>query len=276
MRKILSSSLFVLYLLTMVAATWWPFDFSFSAWSGNHIEGFQPMRITQRWWLEKDVLKFAMFIPVGIFLVIVWCPPLPSWKMLRRAFFFGVGLSVMMQVGRCFLSGRLVEVDDLLMNTAGVLLGASVIYFHHAPRRVLLLLTVSCVFCFVLAATWPCRFSWQAASRAALAQRFEWSPFQGGFSLGILRERALNGLMMLPLGLLGATYALRKDRVSRALLFTALLGFGSSLSVELLQCFLPYRTPSLSDLLLNTLGTLLGGVIAVGLERWRADQLPNK
>jgi len=93
--------------------------------------------------------------------------------------------------------------------------------------------------------------------------------------MGMLRERALNIAVMLPLGLLAATYALRKDRVGQALRFATLLGFASSLSVELLQCFLPHRTPSLSDLSLNTLGTLLGAVMAVGLERWTAIRQPK-
>jgi VanZ family protein len=71
--------------------------------------------------------------------------------------------------------------------------------------------------------------------------------------------------MMMPLGLLAGTYALRTRPIGRALLWATLLGFGSSVSVEFLQCFLPYRTPSLSDISLNTLGTLAGAVVAVYL-----------
>ena len=276
MRQKLTTALFVLYLLAMVATAWWPLDFHFSAGSGNPVEGFQPMRLAQRWRLESDILKLSLFIPVGnlpdhgVGPAIAGSP----WKMSARAVGLGVGLSVLIQVGRCFLPGHVPSIADVVMNTAGVFLGAAGIYLHHLPRRVLLVLVVACVLFFGLAATWPCRFTWKAASKAALAQRIEWSPFEEGFSMGAPRERALNGLMMLPLGLLGATFALRRDRVRRALVFTTLLGFGSSLSVELLQCFLPYRTPSLSDILLNTLGTLCGGVMAVGIERWAAVRPP--
>lgn len=276
MRKNLTAALFVLYVLVMVVAAWWPFDFSFPAGSITYIESFQPMRLAQRWRLESDMLKLALFIPVGIFLAMAWGSEGSSWQKLGRAFGLGVGLSIVLQIGRYFLPGRIPSLSDVVMNTAGVLLGTLVIYLHRFPRWVLLLLLVACVLCFGVAATWPCHFTWQAAKGITLTSRLEWSPFQGNFSMGILRERALNGLIMLPLGLLAATYALRKGSMGRALLFTTLLGFGSSLSVELLQCFLPYRTPSMSDLLLNTLGTLLGGVMAVGIERWSTVRHPSQ
>jgi VanZ family protein len=60
--------------------------------------------------------------------------------------------------------------------------------------------------------------------------------------------------MMMPLGLLAAAFALRNRSVQQAIIYTTQLGFASSVSVELLQCFLPDRTPSLSDVLLNTNG----------------------
>jgi len=275
MGKILTSALFGLYLLAMVAAAWWPFDFSFSAWSANHIEDFEPMRLMQRWRLEGDMLKLALFIPVGMFFAMAWGSAGSAGKMAGRAVGLGVGLSVVIQAGRCFLPGHIPSVSDVVMNTTGAFLGAAVIFLHEFPRRSLLALVVACVLIFVLAATWPCRFSLQAATGTALTSRLEWSPFAEAFSMGMLRERALNIAVMLPLGLLAATYALRKDRVGQALRFATLVGFASSLSVELLQCFLPHRTPSLSDLSLNTLGTLLGAVMAVGLERWTAIRQPK-
>ncbi len=228
------------------------------------------MRLLSRWRVEKDMLKLAVFIPVGIFLVIAWSSSGAAWQRMARAVGWGAALSVVLQIGRCFLPGHVPSFSDAVMNTAGVLLGAAVIFLHELPRRILGVLLVVCVLTFVLAATWPCHFSWWAASGTTLTSRLEWSPLQGNFSMNLLRERALNGLIMLPLGLLAATYALRKDSGARVLVFATALGFGSSLTVEVLQCFLPHRTPSVSDLLLNTLGTLLGAVMAVGIARWAA------
>jgi VanZ family protein len=81
--------------------------------------------------------------------------------------------------------------------------------------------------------------------------------------------------MMMPLGLLAATYAIRSRTTRPALIYATLLGLCSSVSVELLQCFLPNRTPSLSDISLNTLGTFAGAVVAILLERWNVTSFQS-
>lgn len=268
MKRKFIYALFTFYFLILLTAVWWPINFHIPAESKPFFEGFDPRQLFSRWRLEKDVLKLSMFIPIGILLVVMADALLPKWKIVARAVLVGLGLSVLMQAGRYFLPGSTAGLSDVLMNVAGALLGASVLCFQYLTRRTLGWLTLACALCFIVTATWPCRFTLQAATKASLAARVEWSPLRGGFSLGILRERALNGLMMMPLGLLAATYAMRTAAMRRALIFTTSLGLGSSVCVELLQCFLPYRTPSLSDVSLNTLGTLAGGVVAVYLVRW--------
>lgn len=265
-------ALFAIYFLTLLTAVWWPIDFHLPAASKPFFSGFDPRHLLSRWRLEKDVLKLSMFIPIGILLVVMADPRLPKWKIIARAVLVGLGLSVLMQAGRYFIPGGVAGLTDVLMNVAGAMLGASVLCFDHLTRKMLGWLTVACALGFVVVATWPGRFTLAGATGASLAARVEWSPLHGGLAPGVLRERALNGLMMMPLGLLAATWALRSFPVRRALLFTTLLGFGSSVCVELLQCFLPYRTPSVSDVTLNTLGTLAGGVVAVYLARWSATR----
>lgn len=268
LRKKFIIALFAVYFLTLLTAVWWPINFHLPADSKPYFETFDPMKLRSRWRLEKDVLKLAMFIPIGVLLVVLADPRSPKWKIISRAVLVGTGLSLLMQSGRYFLSDGTAGLADIVMNGAGAFLGAAVICFAHLSRRLLGWLTLACVLCFIVTATWPCRFTWAAATWETLSARVEWSPWGSGLSLGILRERALNGLMMMPLGLLAATYALRSGPVRRALIFATLLGLGGSVCVELLQCFLPYRTPSLSDVSLNTLGTLAGGVVAVYLDRW--------
>jgi len=264
--------LFLVYFLMLLAAVWWPINFHLPPSSKPYFESFDLMELRSRWRLEKDVLKLAMFIPIGILLVVEANPRRPKSRIIMRAVLVGIGLSVLMQAGRYFLPAGNAGLNDLFMNSAGAAMGASVIFFARLSRRQLGWLTLACAFCFILTATWPCRFTLAAASEAALARRVEWSPFSRDFSLGIFRERALNGMMMMPLGLLAGACALRNAPVRRALILTTLLGLGSSVCVEFLQCFLPYRTPSLSDVSLNTLGTLAGGIVAVYLERWAASR----
>ena len=259
--------LFGLYFLTLLTAVWWPFDFARPTGPKAYMESFDPSLIRHRGKLEKDTLKVAMFIPIGILLLLLPAQSLPVFGLVVRAAAGGAVLSILMQGGRYFLPGRVPGATDLVLNTTGALLGAGVICFRFLSRRQLAWLTAVCIASFVLAATWPCRFSLQAASPRALAVRFEWSPYHSDFSFDLLRERALNGLMMMPLGLLAAAFALRSRTVKKALIYTTYLGFASSVSVELLQCFLPNRTPSLSDVTLNTLGTLAGGLVSVYLYR---------
>ncbi len=259
--------LFGLYFFTLLAAMWWPFDFAMPSGPKAYLESFDPSLLRHRARFEKDALKVAMFIPIGIFLLLAQTRTESVFRVVFRAAVAGATLSILMQAGRYFLPGRIPGVADVILNIGGAMLGAAVICFRHFSRSQLAWLTALCAACFVLTATWPCQFSLAAVSPRILAARVEWSPFQGVFSLDLLRERALNGLVMMPLGLLAAAFALRGETVKRTLIQTTQLGFASSVCVELLQCFLPNRTPSLSDVTLNTLGTLAGGLVAVYLDR---------
>lgn len=259
--------LFGLYFLTLLAAVWWPFDFARPSRTKAYLESFDPSLLRERRRFEKDTLKVAMFVPVGIFLLLVTGQSTPVFGRVLRAAAGGAALGILMQAGRYFQPGRFPGLSDIIFNTAGALLGAGVICFRFLPVRLLGWLTLFCIACFVLAATWPGHFSLRAAAPHALVERLEWSPFQGDFSFDLLRERALNGLMMMPLGLLAAAYALRRQAAGGVVRCTVQLGLASSVCVELLQCFLPDRTPSLSDITLNTLGTLAGGWVAVYLDR---------
>jgi len=256
-----------LYFFTLLTAVWWPFDFALPTGSKAYMESFDPSLIRHRGRFEKETLKMAMFIPIGIILLLLANQSAPVFSRVIRAAAGGAILSILMEAGRYFLPGRFPGAVDVILNTAGALLGAGVICFRFLSRHQLAWLTALCIGCFVLAATWPGRFSLHAAAPRLLIVRIEWSPYQGDFSMDALRERALNGLMMMPLGLLAGAFALRTRMVKQAVIYTTQLGFASSVTVELLQCFLPYRTPSLSDVLLNTLGTLAGGLVAVYLYR---------
>jgi hypothetical protein len=47
----------------------------------------------------------------------------------------------------------------------------------------------------------------------------------------------------------------------RIVIYTTVLGFGISLFIELTQVFMPFRTSQLSDLIMNTLGTMIGALL---------------
>ena len=100
-----------------------------------------------------------------------------------------------------------------------------------------------------------------------------WPRYWTGFDL------ATNTVAYLPFGFF-CTAALRHLAPLAAWLVASLLGGSLSLAMELLQNYLPNRVPSNLDLACNTLGALLGGLVAVlggsralddeRLARWRA------
>ncbi|MEW5917716.1 MAG: VanZ family protein [Gemmatimonadota bacterium] len=90
------------------------------------------------------------------------------------------------------------------------------------------------------------------------APRFDWSLTS---SPRELLESVLNVVLFMPFG--AALYTNRQ-----ILLTTATLGFGLSLVVELLQRFvIPGREGELQDLITNTLGAILGWILARALAR---------
>jgi glycopeptide antibiotics resistance protein len=98
--------------------------------------------------------------------------------------------------------------------------------------------------------------------------RIEWIPFTYAcpeHGAWCFRDKGRNLVLFVPVGLLVAVT--RRHRASRLgrIGFATGLGFLLSLAVETAQCFLPSRFPSTTDLLMNTLGTCLGAVLAVAL-----------
>lgn len=81
-----------------------------------------------------------------------------------------------------------------------------------------------------------------------------WPRYYTGFDL------AANVAVYLPLGLLCAAALRRRMPATPAWLLATLIGSGVSLSMELLQNYLPNRVPSNLDLACNALGTWLGAL----------------
>ncbi len=98
----------------------------------------------------------------------------------------------------------------------------------------------------------------------------EWVPFSyvcpsNGYNI---KNKIMNLCMLFPFGLL---LGLRSDRTKsvciRVLLATS-AGFCFSLSIEIAQYFVPDRTPSASDVLMNTLGAMIGAIVAMMALNW--------
>ena len=73
------------------------------------------------------------------------------------------------------------------------------------------------------------------------------------------KDLAINVLGMVPIGICFAALLAWINGSRRCIVYAALGGFCVSLSIEILQAFMPTRFSGTTDLITNTLGAALGG-----------------
>ena len=105
---------------------------------------------------------------------------------------------------------------------------------------------------------------WRSFRLSPSLRRVELIPFLDGSP----RTQFLNLLAFVPLGFIGIRLGWSPRTV-------ALVGAGTSALTELLQLFSTRRHPSITDLILNTAGVLVGILIAGGWQR-SGTMSPNR
>src|SRR5271155_5454410 len=73
-----------------------------------------------------------------------------------------------------------------------------------------------------------------------------------------VRDLLINIVGLMPLGFVFVAYWSSVRPIKHAVLVTTLLGFAVSLTIEVLQSYIPIRDSGTTDLITNTLGTFLG------------------
>ncbi len=127
---------------------------------------------------------------------------------------------------------------------------------------------------------WPFQFtSHPGRNTTNLKRHVEWIPFTRlcpNHGLFCPRDTGLNLAMFLPFGALVALMSSAEIGRMRRVVRAAALGFSLSLLIETTQYFIPVRYPSTTDLLLNTLGAGLGGLVVFTTSKTRPLKMPHQ
>ena len=75
-------------------------------------------------WKINIIGNIAMFIPVGI----VWPICFSRLDTIRKTILAGAGFTLFIEVTQLFCLGRHTDVDDLILNTSGVAIGACIVF----------------------------------------------------------------------------------------------------------------------------------------------------
>lgn len=93
--------------------------------SGNHTNNFLLFHTYRHGLTDQILANIVFFIPIGIFLGSF------GWKYIP----VGSGFSVLIELCQLILNRGMFDVDDVLNNTAGILIGATFFFFFRWVYR---------------------------------------------------------------------------------------------------------------------------------------------
>lgn len=110
--------LFALYLAAILSVTGIPSVYHWNPDPAVNLIPFVDVLDSPLSYCKNTALNLLLFLPLGFFLPVLW----PSMRSLKRTFLAGFGTSLVIELLQLF-SLRLTDIDDLIFNTLGVVLG---------------------------------------------------------------------------------------------------------------------------------------------------------
>ena len=144
------------------------------------------------------------------------------------------------------------------------------LFTKHFFRRIITVLLFSYSILILYGTLKPFNFTVNSKILATRSEPIEWVPFSYvcpscGYNI---KNKVINLFMLIPFGFLLLIQCNHFRQIIHKLLLTTVTGFCLSLSIEVTQYFLPQRTPSMSDVLMNSIGAWIGAVIALAFIKW--------
>lgn len=100
-----------------------PFRLNFRVWSVRDYH--------YRGWLGNYIGNVLMFVPVGI----VWPYCFEKLNRLWKVLLAGIGYSLLIEVSQLLFYNRTTDIDDLIQNSLGVLIGAAIYFLVKLIRN---------------------------------------------------------------------------------------------------------------------------------------------
>jgi glycopeptide antibiotics resistance protein len=228
-------------------------------------------------WIEKQFWQLALFLPVGWLLSLDRSRIGLATRSWLRVLVFGFLTAGLVEFLQVFVVSRNVETGDIITGSSAILVGwlACTAYprasrlaesdfrLRRAGRNLQLFLGVVWLGMLLFVNWRPFDFRLEVEPALDRIRQMSWLPFVDyyhGSYLNFLNQVVRKTLLFLPVGLLGNAI-LTKNTRRRALAVT-FGAFGLALVLEIGQVFLPTRYPSITDILLETVGAYCGYILS--------------
>jgi glycopeptide antibiotics resistance protein len=237
-------------------------------------------------WIEKQCWRLALFFPVGWLLRFDHARFGKIIRTWPRVLIFGILTTAFVEFLKIFVVSRNVESGDIITGSLAVLAGwmASKTYVSNQASISLQQKTARGSLQMVLGFIWvgillfvnwhPFDFRLDAAAAFDRIRQMSWLPFldyyQGSY-LNFLHQIVRKTLLFIPVGLLGSALASSLFSIPTGWRSLVVIGgaLGVAIVLEIGQAFLPTRYPSITDILVETAGAVLGCVLAKATGRVR-------